>query len=437
MSEAVAPAGVSIETVLQDEGCSFNPVVAATTLAEADNELADMLVRVAASPLMGGKLLPADVGEAAEAMGPAMFRRVVIWRQLLQATEDASPMIVQRSVALAGIAVHGLGSRKDADKIADAITMGLAARVGNARLLGRLESSPFSALLARLTGERLTKAERFFFGSSGQDEADKLAQRWNLPTGTADAVAPEPGSPQANQQEVWALKLAQLKEDDEAWQTIEQVATMLGHENVQVDNSPASVDASGLAVLSSLLGVSEGASESHGEDRSRVQSALELSGDPRFIWAFAECAVNAASRFRTPLSIITIACSGDSDDDAAVSAQVSTFQAVKNLVRTSDAIGLLDAGHFLIVLPGTKPLGARTLCERMSYRLQTAADDRTEIYACSPHHVYSTSLNQEPDPRPTAEQLIQTALDGLLELKRTRGGKQFGWNMAGLSIFRP
>jgi|GEM_PF-5345679 len=437
MSEAVAAAGVSIETVLQDEGCSFDPVVAATTLGGADDELADMLVRVAASPMMGGKLLPADVGEAAGAMGPVMFRKVVLWRQLLQAIEDASPMIVERSVALAGIAVHDLGPRKDADQIADAITRGLAARVGSARLLGRLESSPFSDLLARLTGERLARAERFFFGSSGLDEADVLAQRWNLPTGTANAVAPEPGSAEANQQEAWTLKLSQLEEDDEAWQTIEAVGTMLGHEDVEVDNTPPSVDAGGLAVLSSLLGAVEGSGGSHSEDHGKVKSALELAGDPRFIWAFVESAVHAASRFRTPLSVIAIACSGESTGDEAVSAQVATFQAVKDLVRTSDAIGLLDAGHFLIVLPGTKPQGARILCERMAHRLQSAAEDRTEVYACSPHHVYSTSLNQEPDPRPTAEQVVQTALDGLVELKRTRGGKRFGWNARGLSIFRP
>jgi len=385
--------------------------------------------------MMGGRLVPADVGEAAGAMGATMFRDVVLWHRLIQALEDASPMMVERAVATAGIAVHDLGPRKDSAEIADAITRGLAATLGSARLLSRLENSAFSELLSQLTGDRLAQAERFFFGSSGADELDALAQRWNLPGAMADKLAPQHGSKAASDQAAWAVRVAQLDENDDAWPTLEKVGALFGYEDLSLEPSNPSLDAGGLAVLSSLLGASQGVPSAESDER--VRSAMDLAADPRFIWSFAESAVHAATRFRTPLSVIAIACGGDVSDEDTVSAQIATFQSIRDLVRTSDAIGLLNATHFLIVLPGTRPQGARTLAERMAHRLQTAAESRSEVYACSPHHVYSTALNQESTQRPTAEQLVQTALDGLAELKRARGGKLCGYNDRDLSIFRP
>ncbi len=437
MSAAAAASAITTETVLGDEKCSFQPAETAPALCASDDGLADLMVRVAASPLMGGRLLPADVGEAASAMGPQLMRRVVLWRRMFEVLEDAGDEALTRAVAMAGLAVRDLGPSRSPDAIADAITLGLGAELGSVRLVARLENSEFAGVLQALTGETRARMERFTFGCTGSTEAATVASRWGAARDLLAHIAPPEDSPEASQQQSLSLRIGSLGRDSEAWGTITQVGEMLGHTDLDLEESTfATIDASALAVLSRLLGT---ATEDGADDQSTsqfVRSALELSGDPRFIWAIAERAVSAATRFRQPLVALVIGCSNQEDSDVG-EGQVATFQAVRDLLRCSDFIGLLDPGHFLLVLPGTRMAGARILVERMGRRLEETAATRSDVHACSPHYVYATSLNQETADHPTAQQLVQTALDGLQGLRNGRENKKVGWNTKGLSIFRP
>jgi hypothetical protein len=427
---------ITLARVLRDTTFDIDPAQAASALSQQDYALEDLLISVAASPLVGGHLLPACPEDAVDAMGGALFRKAVLWRQLLRAIESATQADQHRVVAMAGLAVHELKPPRDPDRVADAITLGLSAQVGSARLSSRLGGSPFSAVLGRLYGGRLAQAERYFFGRSGLEELEQVAQTWQLPPHTARLVLAEPGSAEALRQESLAVKLDQLHERDGAWQTIVQVGTLLGRPNPALAPTPAPVDASGLAVLSSLLSAGKDAGDSVTDEQNQVRAALQLAGDPRFIWAFAESSLHAAKRFQTPMSIIAISASGESKGPEALRAQIACFQAIRDLIRSSDAIGLLDNVHFLVVLPGTDTHGARVLADRMAHRLRQAAQDSADIYSRTPHYVYCTSLYQETATRPTVEQLVQTALRGLEQLRRSPGFKRAGWNQTGVSMFK-
>ncbi len=438
MSEELAEIDFTVESVLQDELCSFDPTNAAQALSSFDEGLKDLLLRIADSPVIGEQKPATKVGDAAEAMGASVFRKAVLWRQLLKTLEEISPLLIQRGAIMAGLAVHELSDKKDAEKVADEITTGLSTIAGSASLMGHFRGSSFGEVFSHLQGEALTRAEAFFFGTNGTEENAVLARRWKLPTTTRNHVAPEAGSPLRTQQEGLALKSGDITSEHEAWPIIQQVAKMFGQDEVTPSTETPSVDASGLGVLHSLMGISgEKSAEMDAEAVAKIQTGLELAGDPRFIWALVKSALHTASRFHMPLSVIAISCGGDLGGEATVNGQVATFQAIRDLVRTGDAIGLLDAGHFLVVLPGTQHVGARILAERMSQRLKLAANDQDDVKACSPHHVFATSLNQEPDKRPTAQQLVQTALDGLAELKQSKDSKLAGWNPNKTSIFRP